>query len=102
MRKLLLLCAMAVPLVAFAESVKLNKEVICNDASVVFPALDQFNEQPMFSGTLSASTIVFMVNVETQSWTILQTDGNVACVIDVGEGFKFQIPELKSENMVLK
>ena len=93
MRKIVLLCILAVPLAASAEQVRLNKEVVCDDANVVFPALAKFDEQPMFVGTLTASTVVFMANVETQSWTIVQTDGNVACVIDIGEGFKFQLPK---------
>ena len=102
MRKLVLLCILAVPLAASAEQVRLNKEVVCDDANVVFPALAKFDEQPMFVGTLTASTVVFMANVETQSWTIVQTDGNVACVIDIGEGFKFQILTPSPDKMVLK
>lgn len=101
MRKLLL-CAIAVPLVAFAEQIKLNKEVVCDDANIIFPAIASYGEQPMFVGTLTASSIVFMVNAETQSWTVVQTDGKVACIIDDGTGFKFQIPALGAENMVLK
>jgi len=101
MRKLLL-CAIAVPLVAFAEQVRLNKEVVCNDANIIFPAIASYGEQPMFVGTLTASSIVFMVNTETQSWTVVQTDGKVACIIDDGTGFKFQIPQPGPDKMVLK
>jgi hypothetical protein len=93
MRKLLLMCMIAVPLAAVAEQVRLNKEVVCDDASNILPQLIQLGEQPIFAGTLTESSVVFMVNPDTQSWTVVQTDGNVACVIDVGEGFKFQLPK---------
>ena len=93
MRKLLLMCMIAVPLAAVAEQVRLNKEVVCDDASNILPQLIKLGEQPIFAGTLTESSVVFMVNPDTQSWTVVQTDGNVACVIDVGEGFKFQLPK---------
>ena len=93
MRKLVLLCILAVPLAASAEQVRLNKEVVCDDASNILPQLIKLGEQPIFAGTLTESSVVFMVNPDTQSWTVVQTDGNVACVIDAGEGFKFQLPK---------
>jgi hypothetical protein len=31
-----------------------------------------------------------MVNIKTQTWTVVQFDRKVACILGVGEGFKFK------------
>ena len=101
MRKLLLICAIAVPLAAYAEQTTLKKEVVCDTADAIYNAISQAGEQPIWSGELEKSNIIVTVNIETQEWTIIQTNGEIACVIDIGEKFKFRIPEDKSTGPLL-
>lgn len=93
MRKLLLMCMMAVPLAAYAEQTKIKKEVVCNTADAIYDAIGRAGEQPIWSGELEKSNIIVTVNIETQDWTVIQTNGEIACVIDIGKKFKFRLPE---------
>ena len=93
MRKLLLLCAMAVPLAASAESTTLKKEVVCNTAEHIYSAIGKAGEQPIWVGDLEKTSIIVTVNIETQDWTVIQTNGEIACVLDIGKKFKFRLPE---------
>ena len=101
MRKFLLMCAIAVPLAAVAEQTTLKKEVVCNTADAIYNAIGQAGEQPIWAGELAKSSIIVTVNIETQEWTVIQTNGEIACVIDIGEKFKFRIPEAEATGPLL-
>jgi hypothetical protein len=77
-----------IPVIAFAEPVKINKPVVCNDTSVVFKALTDgdFKEQPIWVGAAEDSKYTLFVNEKTGTWTVIQFDSKNACVL--GEGIK--------------
>ena len=77
-----------VPLLALAEPVQINKPVTCEATLLVFQALsDQAGEKPIWlgrgDGSDTSSTTVF-ANEKTKSWTIVQFDKNMACIIGSG------------------
>ena len=98
MRKLLLLCIMAVPLSLLAEPILLNKEIVCDDATTLISYfISKEGEQPVFVGHVNPSELIVLVNPTTQGWTIIQTNGDKACVIEVGQGFKFREPTTETD-----
>jgi len=77
-----------VPLLASAQSIQINKPVTCDSTLLVFQALlEQAGEKPIWVGKgdgADTSTTVVLANEKTKSWTIIQFDKNMACVLGSG------------------
>ena len=85
-----------------AKPQELTKKVTCDDADEMLPFFgDKYGEEPMWIGTTKTADgkeIVYMgvvVNPETQTWSVVMYNKEVACLIDSGEGFKFTMPKGK-------
>ena len=98
MRKLLILCAVTVPLCSFAEPTQMNKEVVCDDATTLITHfISKENEQLIFVGNATQSNLIVLVNAVTMGWTVIQANDTKACVIEVGQGFKYREPAIKPD-----
>lgn len=63
----------------------IQKPVFCDDHSAIIKILTEtLNEKPLWQGKTESSTVIFLINPKTNSWTIIETNGNIACVIAVG------------------
>ena len=64
-----------------------NKKVVCTDAKTLFESVrdSKYKEEPIWVGRLDDSTMTILANKKTGTWTLVQFNGNVACVIDAGE-----------------
>jgi len=74
----------------FAQSMTLNKYVQCADTETLFQALinGDYKEKPIWLGTeLGVSTPKYslFVNEQSKSWTFIQFDDKIACVLGKGE-----------------
>jgi hypothetical protein len=70
------------------EVIELNKSVKCGDAQWVMNHFtNEYGEKPLWVGkdANSNSYVTLLVNRETRSWTLLQYDGKMACVLSVGQ-----------------
>lgn len=70
-----------------AESITLQKLVTCGDfnGSTEFLKI-KYGEVPIWKGKTSMDTeVIFYLNPQTTSWTLIETNGNLACSIAVGE-----------------
>jgi hypothetical protein len=70
------------------EVIELNKPVKCGDAQWVMNHFTgEYGEKPVWVGkdANSNSYVTLLINRETRSWTLLQYDGKMACVLSVGE-----------------
>ena len=78
------------PLLASAQSIQINKPVTCDSTLLVFQALlEQAGEKPVWVGKgegNDTSKTVILANEKTKSWTIIQFDKNMACVLGSGVG----------------
>jgi hypothetical protein len=97
MRKFLL-GVLLLPALAFsAEPVEVNKTVVCDSARDMIPFFGKkYQETPLWIGEMKDSTVTLLVNVETQTWSMVQfnIEQDIACLIDSGTGFKFKLPNL--------
>jgi hypothetical protein len=70
------------------EVIELNKPVKCGDAQWVMNHFTgEYGEKPVWVGkdANSNSYVTLLINRETRSWTLLQYDGKMACVLSVGQ-----------------
>ena len=78
------------PLLASAEPIQINKPVTCENTLLIFQALlEQAGEKPIWVGKgdgTDTSRTVILANEKTKSWTIVQFDKNMACVLGSGVG----------------
>lgn len=90
MKYYFLLPVMLVLGLAAAQSVTMQKPVECADTEILFRGLigSNYKEKPIWMGIESGSTLSkysLFVNEKTKSWTLIQFDEKIACVIGTGE-----------------
>lgn len=98
MRKFLL-GVLLLPVLALAEQdpVEVNKKVVCDKASEMFPYIDKkYGETPIWIGQADQGKFSVLINLDTQTWSIVQYDleKDISCLIDSGTGFKFKLPNM--------
>ncbi len=69
------------------EIIDLNKQMKCSDAqSVMNYFVDIHKETPIWVGkTVHNSHITLLMNKESRSWTLIEYDARLACVLGAGE-----------------
>lgn len=75
-------------LVASAQPnlIEVDKPVICSDPKTVIETLsDQYQEQPVWSGRGTESKYVLLVNPKTSTWSIVEYNDKLACVVGTGK-----------------
>ena len=77
--------------IAVAQSIKVQKPVECADTATLLRGLSgsEYKEKPIWLGIDPSSTVSkysLFVNEETKSWTLIQFDEKIACVLGTGEG----------------
>lgn len=75
--------------IAVAEPIELNKPVTCAETNGVLTALrTEYKETPFWGSQLKSSIIVLYVNVSTKTWTLVEFNKNLACILSTGEGYE--------------
>ena len=69
------------------EVIDLNKPLKCSDAQTVIKYfVDKHKETPVWVGKSVHNTrITLLVNKQTGSWTMIEYDDKLACVLGAGE-----------------
>lgn len=69
------------------EIIDLTKPMKCSDAQTVMNYFsDTHKESPVWVGkTVHNTHIVLLANKETRSWTLIEYDARIACVLGAGE-----------------
>lgn len=86
----LLILVMFVAGIVVAQSVTVQKSVQCVDAATLLQGLtgSNYKERPIWLGIESDATLSrysLFVNEETKTWTLIQFDEKIACVLGTGE-----------------
>lgn len=87
MKQLLSVCLLTTTL-AVAAPFESRKPVVCDEYKTVLESLVQkFNERPLWAGRdiNNGNTYILTVNEKEGTWTYLETNGTVACVLGVGD-----------------
>ncbi len=75
------------PIANAQEIVDLTKPLKCSDAQTVMNYFtDVFKETPVWVGkTVHNTHIALLANKQTRSWTMIEYDTKLACVLGAGE-----------------
>jgi len=89
MKYYFLLPVMLVLGIAVAQSVTVQKSVECADTATLLLGLSgsNYKEKPVWLGVepgTNASKYSLFVNQETKSWTLIQFNDKIACVLGTG------------------
>ena len=78
------------------EIIDLTKPMKCSDASsVINYFVDTHKETPVWVGKSVHNThITLLVNKDTRSWTVIEYDTRIACVLGAGEDKLSSNPEI--------
>jgi hypothetical protein len=78
------------------EIIDLTKPMKCSDAqSVMNYFVDTHKETPVWVGKSVHNThITLMMNKQTRSWTMIEYDTRIACVLGAGEDKSSSNPEI--------
>jgi|DEB0MinimDraft_4_1074332.scaffolds.fasta_scaffold249365_2 hypothetical protein len=105
MFRIILGLAILLPSFAFAGEWR-EKPVQCGSIEEIGVILQQNGEEYLLNGlgvSYDADLIAFPVqvslwaNLDTGTWSILETDGNEACVLSYGENLSFDLLDGKNE-----
>lgn len=85
-----LLGVLLLPAFATAQPVTVDKPVQCEKTETVIKGLigGDYKENPLWVGIDNNSKYSLFANIKTGSWTLLQFDDKIACVIGSGEKSK--------------
>jgi hypothetical protein len=88
--KYLLLLALLVVGLTVAQSVTVQKPVDCVNTETLFQGLigSDYKEKPIWLGVEPGTTLSkysLFVNEQTKTWTLIQFDEKMACVLGTGE-----------------
>jgi len=78
------------------QIIDLQKPLKCSDAQVVMNYfVDTHKETPVWVGKSVHNThITLLMNRETRSWTVIEYDTRLACVLGAGEDKSANNPEI--------
>lgn len=85
-----ILGVLLLPALAHAQPVTVEKPVICDTPKIVIETLtgSGYREQPFWGGNDSTSRYVLLVNEQSKTWSFVQFNQNIACVIGTGENHR--------------
>jgi len=77
--------------IANAQVFQSKKDITCGNTKFMLKSLggEEIDEHPVWVGTTdeTKTRTVVLVNNITQTWTVVQMDSKVTCVLSSGEGF---------------
>lgn len=91
MFKKFLISVLLLPAVAIAQPVIVDRKILCNRTDLVFAELanSDFKEIPLWVGEGQQKTkTVLVVNQKTRTWTLIQFNETVACLLAAGEDYQ--------------
>lgn len=91
MRYLILAFLCLTTSISYAQLAEHERKLTCGKTKFLLEALSKIaKEKIIWSGDskYSETKTVVMINTETLTWTVVQYDKDMACVLNNGEGFK--------------
>ena len=85
--------------IANAEPFKVTRQALCEKANIVLKELvEKFGEKPVWQGKNNQGLFtLILLNPSSETWSVIITDSEFACVIDFGTGYFGQQPEPKPQ-----
>lgn len=75
------------------EVVNLQKPAVCMETTLILNQIvEDYQELPLWGSKLPQSNIAVFVNHTTKTWTLVQWNENLACVLDTGINYVLNWP----------
>jgi len=73
--------------IAQSTSVERKKTVVCDDTNKIMKELisGEYEENPAWGGTGDKSMFILLINKKTGTWTLVEGNKTIACILGVGE-----------------
>lgn len=88
MHKTIITLALLISTTTFAqELINLTKTMSCSEAEYVMKHFaDKYKEKPVWVGkTTNGTHVTLMVNKDNRSWTLIEYDSRIACILGAGD-----------------
>lgn len=74
------------PALALAQPVTVEKPVVCEKTVTVLEAFSkgEWQEKPFWIGEDNKSKFGLLVNEKTKTWTLIQFNNDIACILGTG------------------
>ena len=71
-----------------APAFSVEKTIVCGKVEFVMDSIVRdYRETPLVVAKNEDSYVVFLSNEKTKTWTIIQFDKKIACVLETGQGY---------------
>ncbi len=94
-----LLGILLLPAFAFAEPVIVEKPLVCDKATTVLLTLStEYKEEPIWFGKTEEFIVVMLLNKKTKTWSLVQYNSIIACVLETGKGYDTNVESINRKN----
>ena len=71
------------------EPFVIEKPIVCSTPKEVIESLTgpKYREEPLWGGTDDADRYVITVNKQSKTWTLIQFNKDIACILGSGENY---------------
>jgi hypothetical protein len=84
------------PALALANPVVVDKSVVCTPVELMLTELSlKYKETAIWIGDKDKSQYVLSLNPETTTWSLVEFNDKIACLIDAGVGSQIRLPKTK-------
>jgi hypothetical protein len=92
MKKLLAVISLVLATQAHAQIAEVNKKVICSNLVNIAEMLVKSEERLIWQGKDSGSgnIISVFINKKDNSWTVIESNKDIGCILGVGEEFQIK------------
>ena len=83
--KKFILILLFLPFLVFAQ-ITVQKSLVCDEPKRLIDAISngEYQEKLSWSGNGEVTNFVLMVNEKTKTWTMLEFNGKIACILGTG------------------
>jgi hypothetical protein len=94
--KNILFALLLLPALVNAEAVRVDKTVVCTKLETMLTEISvKYKESAVWIGNKEKSQYVLAMNPTTTTWSLIEYDDKIACLIDTGVGSQIRIPGQK-------
>lgn len=99
--KLLLIIALCMPMFSYSQEKQelrtIDKKIVCTTADNLSQAIanSSFKESPVWIAKDDTSSWAIVASQETGTWTLIQFDNNIGCIVGSGVGQATLVDKVK-------
>jgi hypothetical protein len=95
----LLMCTASA--MAQSTAIEVKKSIVCDDTKKIYNELvnGEYAESPAWGGEADKTKFILLINKTTGTWTLIEFNKNLSCILGVGEGSHIMDFEKKKQSL---